>query len=345
MKSDREEGTEKYEIFVGGLEWKITNEDLLDYFSSFGTVLHCAIQSWGSGMRKNKCRGFAFLTVADQATFNSIVSSFHRIGSRWIECKPKLSEAGVLNLQKLDSLDRKIFVRGLRKSMNENALKCYFEQFGGVELAYIIKNHKNCKSRGFGFVTFKNKEDKDRVLAIKELKIDGRAIQCFSYCSRPQQETEEDDTFSCDADHEDLRGHPSNHDELEHEPANEQLQARCLALPLKMYSEAGASRKSSTSKGHFSEVETVQYHPLQASGDLETNEAFNIDHNASYRIDSFQRQGITSHVQNHAIGAYQARTVATGSEAKQPRGLRYFNVFRGGDVTKSSVYRWFYYLH
>lgn len=53
-----------------------------------------------------------------------------------------------------------LFVAGLRPSVNDAYLKAYFEAFGSVNHAFVVKEaHDSNQSRGFGFVSFAEKKD------------------------------------------------------------------------------------------------------------------------------------------------------------------------------------------
>ena len=60
---------------------------------------------------------------------------------------------------------RKIFVGGLAPSVDEAALRQYFEGFGPVEDAVVMYDHDNRRPRGFGFVTFTAEESVEMVFA------------------------------------------------------------------------------------------------------------------------------------------------------------------------------------
>jgi len=73
---------------------------------------------------------------------------------------------------------RKVFVAALNWNTDEDALSNHFSAIGPVEEAIIIKDRDTKRSKGFGFVTFANKEDADR--AIQELdnsELDGKTIK------------------------------------------------------------------------------------------------------------------------------------------------------------------------
>lgn len=52
----------------------------------------------------------------------------------------------------------KLFVKNIDDSVNEVLLESIFSQFGEVEDTKIVYDKITWESRGFGFVTFKNKK-------------------------------------------------------------------------------------------------------------------------------------------------------------------------------------------
>ena len=52
----------------------------------------------------------------------------------------------------------KFFVGGLGSRVNEKHLAAFFSQFGEIKEVSIMKNRMNMKSRGFGFIIFKEAE-------------------------------------------------------------------------------------------------------------------------------------------------------------------------------------------
>ena len=172
-------------IFVGGLESKTTNHDLLQYFGQFGIIRGCEVQCWKNN--PTKCRGFALIDIADYPTYEIILQSQHRIFNRPIECKKLIQDKEELNGHNQLMLDRKVFVSGLSKKVDDFTLSDYFSQFGSIEIAYIIKHHKDNKSKGFGFILFYEKESKENALkiaAINGLEIEGKKFHCTSYTSK-----------------------------------------------------------------------------------------------------------------------------------------------------------------
>ncbi|GBM14247.1 Heterogeneous nuclear ribonucleoproteins A2/B1 [Araneus ventricosus] len=56
---------------------------------------------------------------------------------------------------------RKLFVGGINSDVTENDLKAYFEKFGVLTGCTIHRNRDTGRSRGFGFVTFKDPSSVD----------------------------------------------------------------------------------------------------------------------------------------------------------------------------------------
>lgn len=68
--------------------------------------------------------------------------------------------------------DRKLFVRGLSWETTDHMLRDEFVRYGEIEEAAIARDRKTGKSRGFGFVTYKQKASADRALAQPQKHID-----------------------------------------------------------------------------------------------------------------------------------------------------------------------------
>jgi len=72
---------------------------------------------------------------------------------------------------------KKLFVGGLAWATDDDGLRAFFEQFGTVSSASVVKDRDSGRGRGFGFVEYANDAEADR--AIKEgngQELDGRTI-------------------------------------------------------------------------------------------------------------------------------------------------------------------------
>lgn len=172
-----------FDIFVGGLPSDTTKEALLEYFGQFGEIAKCAPQFWGKKSSKNwKCKGFGIISCKNEQTYSKILEQkLHKFRDRKIECKPKLKKTKLAKYSK-NLLKRKIFISGLPSYVTSEKLETILsENIGEVEIAYVIKHRKSKKSRGFGFVVFKNQSDREKLLEMGSFQVKDRMIKCSAY--------------------------------------------------------------------------------------------------------------------------------------------------------------------
>uniref|UniRef100_A0A0B7B9M1 RRM domain-containing protein n=1 Tax=Arion vulgaris TaxID=1028688 RepID=A0A0B7B9M1_9EUPU len=78
----------------------------------------------------------------------------------------------------------KIFVGGLSWDTDKDALQAYFAQYGEVTDCVVMNNPQTGKSRGFGFVTFRDTAAVDVILATPKHTIDGRNVDAKACSAR-----------------------------------------------------------------------------------------------------------------------------------------------------------------
>lgn len=86
-----------------------------------------------------------------------------------------------------DTTYSKVFVGGLAWETQSEMLQRYFEQFGEILEAVVISDKNTGRSKGYGFVTFRNSESAIRACANPSPIIDGRRANCnLASLGRPQ---------------------------------------------------------------------------------------------------------------------------------------------------------------
>ncbi|MFZ5955464.1 MAG: RNA recognition motif domain-containing protein [Nanoarchaeota archaeon] len=71
----------------------------------------------------------------------------------------------------------KIYVGNLAFSIDEAKLRELFSSFGEIEESVLIKDKFSGRSKGFGFVTFKEDEDAKKAISeMNEKEVEGRKL-------------------------------------------------------------------------------------------------------------------------------------------------------------------------
>ena len=108
-----------------------------------------------------KSRGFGFITFAAAADAYAAVASEHHIDGRKCEAKFALPEGKVGSAR-----TTRIFVARIPSSVTDQQFRCYFEQWGVVQDAYMPKDPSKQGHRGIGFVTYSTPEAVERVMQV-----------------------------------------------------------------------------------------------------------------------------------------------------------------------------------
>ncbi|KAK6161225.1 hypothetical protein DH2020_004606 [Rehmannia glutinosa] len=81
----------------------------------------------------------------------------------------------------------KLFIGGISWETDEEKLKEYFQGYGEVLQAVVMRDKITGKPRGFGFVVFADPDVLDRVLQDRHV-IDGRTVEAKRALSREEQQ-------------------------------------------------------------------------------------------------------------------------------------------------------------
>lgn len=136
-------------LYVGELDPSIRENDLLNLFSPFGTIL--AVRVCRDMVSQNSL-GYGFVNYENQACAQKAMDAmnFKRIGDKcirimWQQRDPALRYSGAGN----------IFVKNLKQEVDSKVLHEIFSAFGSI-LSCKVMSDTEGKSRGYGFVHFKD---------------------------------------------------------------------------------------------------------------------------------------------------------------------------------------------
>jgi len=159
-------------MFIGGLSWQTTPENVREYFSQFGDVAEVMVMKDPATRRS---RGFGFITFTTPASVEKVLLvPNHTIDGKVVE--PKVAVPRKSN-PKLVMRTKKIFVGGLSATTSQEDIKAYFEQFSRVKESMLAYDKVTNRHRGFGFVTFDNEEVVDKICEIHFHEINGKMVE------------------------------------------------------------------------------------------------------------------------------------------------------------------------
>lgn len=145
-------GNEDKKIFVGGIAYDVTNEDLTAHFGEFGEVANAQVKF---DRQTGRSRGFAFVEfTTGEACKTALGAREQTIKGKSVEVKPAKSRE-----------NKKVFVGGLPSDFNESELRSHFEQFGKVEDIEWPFDKQTKTHRNFAFIVFEEEEAADKASA------------------------------------------------------------------------------------------------------------------------------------------------------------------------------------
>lgn len=162
-KAATKEVDDDKKLFVGGLGWGTTQDDLQTHFAKFGGIVEVTIKT---NPTTGRSRGFAFIQFAGKDSVDRVLMSGpHMINGTQVEPK---------RVQARRSGYNKIFVGGLDPDLPESEIRAYFMNFGkieGIELPYDkVRNQR----KQFCFVAFESEDVVEQICKHPKQRIGGR---------------------------------------------------------------------------------------------------------------------------------------------------------------------------
>jgi RNA recognition motif-containing protein len=178
-------------VFLGGLAWSTTEESLKEYLEKELNIVVEKVTIMRDRQTGNS-RGFGFVILDKAEDAAAVVSANLLLDSKKIEAKRAIPKDEIQ-----ESNTRKLFVGGIPVNISDEEFKNHFEKFGCVTEIQIVKDRNTGKSRGFGFVTFEDKEIVDNVLTFPHILL-GKQVEvkrAEPKKSTPTNETQPGDEY------------------------------------------------------------------------------------------------------------------------------------------------------
>ena len=116
-------------LFIGGLNYQTTEEELRAHFEQFGEIVDCAVMKFNDTGRS---RGFGFVTYDKASQLDDCQAARpHDLGGKTLETKRATPRADAGKPEAQASV-RKIFIGGVTDEMEDDDIRDHFEQYGKV---------------------------------------------------------------------------------------------------------------------------------------------------------------------------------------------------------------------
>jgi len=168
-------------IFIGGLDFKSTEDSLKEHFSKFGELVDVVVMRFPDTQRP---RGFGFITYSTDEEVDACQENRpHVVDGKQVETKRATPREARDNPDAGQSV-KKVFVGGVSEDIEDEELQAYFEQFGEVAKVTRSMDKDTGKRKRFCFVEFNDYDPVDKCIIKGQHEIGGRRIDVKKAVSR-----------------------------------------------------------------------------------------------------------------------------------------------------------------
>lgn len=161
-------------IFVHGLGWDATNDQVQAVFMQYGEIEDCKVV-----MDKftGKAKGYAFILFKTRAgAKKALRQPQKKIGNRMTSCQ--LSSTGGSSQSQEQISGRKIFVANVGPNINSYKLLSFFSAFGEIDEGPLGRDSITGKFKGFAIFIYKTVEGCRKALEDPIKIFEGQQLEC-----------------------------------------------------------------------------------------------------------------------------------------------------------------------
>lgn len=165
--------SQRKKLFLGGLSSNVISEDLVQYFQKYGTLEDAVVMRYPDSGRS---KGFGFVTYTTlQETEACLQDGPHTLDGKEIDMKKATPKEEMPLVKGLEE-NRKLFLGRLSYDLQNHDLVQYFQKYGVLEDAVVMRFNDSGRSKGFGFVTFASLEETEACFIDGPHILDGKRI-------------------------------------------------------------------------------------------------------------------------------------------------------------------------
>lgn len=163
-------------VFIHGLAWDATEDQVLQVFRPFGEVEEFKLIT---DKVTGRAKGYAFLLFKTRAAAkNALKNPQKKIGSRTINCQLAVlgPAVGAAEVSK-----RKLFVANVGPNVNLETLRAFFGKFGEIEDGPLGLDPSTNKPRGYAIFVYKSVDGLNKALEQPAKMFEGSQLNCKKF--------------------------------------------------------------------------------------------------------------------------------------------------------------------
>ncbi|RKF60765.1 Oligouridylate-binding protein 1 [Erysiphe neolycopersici] len=170
----------KRALYVGGLDPRVTEDVLRQIFETTGHVQNVKIiPDKNVGAFQSKGFNYGFVEYDDPGSAERAMQTLN--GRRVHQAEIRVNWAYQSNTSNKEDTTNHfhVFVGDLSNEVNDEVLLQAFSAFGSISEARVLWDMKTGRSRGYGFVSFRERQDAEKALSSMDGEwLGSRAIRC-----------------------------------------------------------------------------------------------------------------------------------------------------------------------
>ncbi|GFY98110.1 hypothetical protein Acr_12g0006510 [Actinidia rufa] len=166
-------------IFLHGLDWTLTQDQVLSVFKKYGQVENCKVVT-DKFTGRNKGYGFVLFKTRHGA-LKALQKTHKKIGNRVAYCQLATAGHTVGTNPFPDWTNRKIYVSNVGPHVEPDKLRAFFAQFGDIDEGPLGHDHATGKLKGFAIFVYKTVEGCNKAVQEPVKMFDGCKLQCRQF--------------------------------------------------------------------------------------------------------------------------------------------------------------------